>query len=336
MNIAGRIIGPSRPPYLVAEISGNHCGVLANAIRLIKAAKRAGADAVKAQCYTADEMTLDLDRVHFICQSGPWQGRRLYELYQKAQTPPQWFKELFHVADQEGITLFSSVFSDAGLDLLENLGCPAYKIASFEIVDLPLVAAAHATGKPLIISTGLASEAEIKDANKASGGQAAFLHCVSEYPTPSTAARLSRINRLAATLDGNPIGLSDHSLGSDIPVAGTALGVTIIEKHLKLGTADHSPDESEDAAFSLTPEEFAGMCDKVRMIWHGLQDKDDEPGGRQYRRSLYAVADIKRGESFTEHNIRSIRPSYGLAPKLLPLLLGRRAKRDFKRGDPLS
>ena len=333
MNIDGRQISPEEPPYIVAEISGNHCGSLHAAVRLIKAAKRAGADAVKAQCYTPDEMTLDLNLVHFICQSGPWQGRKLYELYQKAHTPPIWFKELFSVAKREGITLFASVFSDRGLDLLEALDCPAYKIASFEITDLPLVKAATSTGKPLIISTGLASDQEIKDADKASGQEAAFLHCVSEYPTPTTASRLCRLQRLAALLGRDTVGISDHSLGTEIPIAGTALGATIIEKHLKLGEMAGEP---EDAAFSLEPTEFATMCDKVRAVWKGLQDSDDEPGGRQYRRSLYVVADIAKGEKFSHDNIRSIRPGYGLPPKMLPLLLGRRAKRDFRRGDPLS
>lgn len=341
MRIADVTIGPDSPPYLVAECSGNHCGVLTNAVQLIKAAKRAGADAVKTQCYDPDMMTLDLSKPDFIAQNGAWKGRKLYELYTKAHTPPAWHKELYKVARNEGITIFSSVFAKRAVDLLEKLDCPAYKIASFEIVDIPLIEYAASTGKPLIISTGMASDSEILDANQASQRRALFLHCISSYPTKTENAQLERIlgirNFVGDYQAGDTVvGLSDHTLGTEIPIAATALGAVLIEKHLKLQFRTLG-EPSEDAAFSSTPSEFRAMYEATRRVWqalHGTEGSDTE--SRQFRRSLYAVKDIEKDELYTEENIRSIRPGYGLPPAKLPWLLGKPSKRAWRRGEPLS
>lgn len=336
MKIGDRDIGPHKPPYIVAEISGNHCGDLQNAIRLIKAAKRAGADAVKTQCYDPDSITLNITKPDFIVQSGHWRGRTLYELYQKAHTPPAWHKELYNVARSEGITIFSSVFDRASADLCYELGAPAFKIASFEIVDLPLLEYLGQGDKPIIISTGLASDKEIRDADDAAGNRAAFLHCVSNYPTLAQDARLHRIIRLRSLFENNrEIGLSDHTVGIEIPVAAVALGATIIEKHLKLNT-EHE-NLSEDSAFSVTPADFGTMVKTVKEIYIGMRDSaETDRGAIQFRRSLYCVRDIKKGEIYTTDNIRSIRPGYGLPPSKLNQLLGKKAKKDWRRGDPLS
>jgi pseudaminic acid synthase len=335
MEINGRRIGPGYPPYCIAEISANHAGDLRNAIQLIKAAKRAGADAVKTQCYDADSMTLDLKKPDFICQSGLWQGRQLYELYLTAHTPPHWHRELYNVAKAEGITIFSSVFDRRGLEVLQALDCPCYKIASFELTDIPLIEAVAATGKPVIISTGLGNDAEIVEADKASGLKAAFLHCTSEYPGTVEHANLHMMTLLPYKLADNPYGrvtgISDHTLDSEVPIAATALGAKIIEKHLRLDDV-----ESEDAAFSLVPAAFSHMVGAVQRVWKGMQEQKTNGAGRQYRRSLYVVEDIKKGEVYTEKNIRAIRPGFGLPPKFLPKFLGKKARRDWRRGDPLS
>jgi len=333
MKIANRRIGLIEPPYVVAEISGNHSGSLEFAKRLVKAAKRAGAHAVKTQCYEPDTITLNIAKPDFIVQDGLWRGRTLYELYQKAHTPFAWHKDLFHVAHHEGIAIFSSVFDFSSVDFLEKLGCPAYKIASFEIVDLPLIEHAASTGKPLIISTGGATDTEILEANEAAGGKAAFLHCPVGYPGLEKTADLRRINKIYGMLGfENPVGISDHTKGDIVPVAATALGATIIEKHLKLD----ANSKSEDAAFSLVPGEFAHMVKAVELTYEALKDQPHSTANRQFQRSLYAIADIKKGETYSLENIRSIRPGYGLPPKMLEDLLGRKATRDWRKGDPLS
>ncbi len=334
MKIADITIGPQSPPYVVAEISGNHCGLKSNAIRLIKAAKRCGATAVKTQCYDPDAMTLDMSKPDFIAQNGAWKGRSLYELYQKAHTPPAWHPDLYKAARNEGITIFSSVFDKRAVDLLEKLDCPAYKIASFEIVDIPLIEYAASTGKPLIISTGMARNTEVVDAWDAAGHKPLFLHCISSYPTRTENARLNTMVELQKQFD--MVGLSDHTLGTEIPIAATALGAVLIEKHLKLQFPALG-EPSEDDAFSSTPSEFLKMVEAVKRIWMAMQntaESDDE--SRQFRRSLYAVADIKEGEEYTEQNIRSIRPAYGLPPARMAGLLGTKAKRNWRRGEPLS
>lgn len=337
MKINDTEIGPGEPPYIIGEISCNHCGSLDKAIALIDAAKYAGASAVKFQCYEPGDLTLDCDKPDFTIQSGPWTGRRLYELYSVAQTPRAWFPPLFNHARFIGIDMFASVFSAAAVDFLEKLGCPAYKIASFEIVDIPLIKYAAKTGKPLIISTGMASDNEIFDAVEAADPKGArrniaFLSCISGYPSEVSDGNLQQLNFLQQYTFRS--GISDHTLGWEIPVAATAMGAQIIEKHLCLSRSD----PTEDAGFSLEPDEFRDMCKSVRSIWKAMQPSEakSEESSRQLRRSLYVVEDMKRGDKFTEQNVRSIRPGYGMLPKFLPRVLGKTAICDLERGTPLT
>lgn len=336
MNIAGRQISSKLPPYIVAEISCNHLGILENAYKLMEAAKTAGADAAKFQCYEADDLTIDCNKPEFIIKDGPWTGRALYELYAKAGTPRNWFPALFAYGKAIGITTFASVFSPEAVDFLEKLDCPAYKIASMEITDIPLIQHAAKTGKPLIISTGMANDEEIFDAcDEAEGNgltQAIFLHCISGYPTPIEESNLRCITDWRKRW--GKFGISDHTQGWEVPVAATALGATIIEKHLML----HEPYRSEDFPFSMWPETFREMCKKVRAIWQAMQPserKSEEPS-RQLRRSLYVVKDIKQGQQFTSEHVRSIRPSYGMPPKALPMVLKSFAACDIERGTALE
>ncbi|MBS4083852.1 MAG: pseudaminic acid synthase [Rhizobiales bacterium] len=337
-SIAGRSIGPSHSPYVIAELSGNHNGDIGRALALIDAAKAAGADAVKLQTYTADTITLDHDGPGFTIEGGLWDGRRLHELYREASTPWEWHEKLFAHARSAGITCFSSPFDPTAIAFLEKLNAPAYKIASFEIVDTPLIRLAAKTGKPLIISTGMASPDEISDALNAAkeSAGAVLLHCISAYPAPAEDANLARIPALAAKY-GCVIGLSDHTLGIEVSIAAVALGACVIEKHITLQRADGGPD----AAFSLEPDELAALVKGVRTAHAALGRADygraaSEEGNVAFRRSLYAVKDIAAGETITEENVRSIRPGYGLAPKHLPEILGRKAKRGIPRGTPIS
>ncbi|MGE3149759.1 MAG: pseudaminic acid synthase [Pseudorhodoplanes sp.] len=338
--IAGRAIGAQAFPYVIAELSGNHNGDIARAIRLIDAAKSAGADGVKLQTYTADTITIDHAGPGFVIEKGLWAGRKLHELYSEAHTPWEWHPALFAHASEVGIHCFSSPFDPTAVDFLERLGAPAYKIASFEIIDTPLIRYAAKTGKPLIISTGMAEAPEISDAvtaaRNAGRGGVALLHCISGYPTPVEEANLKRIPALAAAYDCC-IGLSDHTLGIEVATASAALGAVIIEKHITLARADGGPD----AAFSLEPAEFAAMVKGVRTAFAALGQADygraaSEQGNMAFRRSLYAVRDIAKGEALTEKNVRSIRPGYGLLPKYLPQILGRHAARSIARGTPMS
>lgn len=331
MEIEGVKIGPKHPPYVIAEVSCNHGGSLTNAVKLIRLAKAANASAVKTQCYEARTITLDMNKPDFIVQDGLWKGRTLWDLYNGACTPFDWHPQLYKVARDEGITIFSSVFDKTAVDFLEELGCPAYKIASMEVVDIPLIRHAAATGKPMIISTGMASEQEIKDAKDAAP-EAAFLHCMSEYPGTIETSNLGGIRDLRRLLPDTIVGLSDHSEGSLAPIAATALGASIIEKHFgKLPGV-----KSEDDAFSMSVREFAQMVAHVKQTYAAMQPvaQNGNPT-RQVRRSLYAIKDIKKGENFTESNIGSIRPGFGLPPKMLPNLLGRKSSQDYRRGDPL-
>jgi len=333
MKIADREIGEGHTPYLIAELSCNHGGKIENAIRLIKLAKRAGADAIKTQCYEPHTITMNMRKPDFIVQDGLWKGRTLWDLYADAQTPFSWQKDLYQCAHDEGITIFSSVFDRSAVDYLETLGCPAYKIASMEVVDTVLIEHAAETGKPLIISTGMASTREILDAHEASNGKAAFLHCTSEYPATPEGANLPRMVQLQRLLPESIVGISDHSKGSTVPIAATALGTRIIEKHFGLLQGV----KSEDDTFSLSANDFLRMAKRVRMTWEAMQLRLDTPNPtRQMRRSLYASADIKEGEAFTEENVKSIRPGYGLPCKMFRVILGKEAKRDFRKGDPLS
>ena len=339
-SIAGRAIGPGEQPYVIAELSGNHNGEIKRALELIDAAADAGADAVKLQTYTADTITIDHDGEGFVIKGGLWDGRRLYELYQEAHTPWAWHEQLFAHAKSRGLHCFSSPFDSTAIDFLETLHAPAYKIASFEIIDLPLIRKAAATRKPLIISTGMANDAEISEAveaaRSAGNGGITLLHCVSGYPTPYEDINLARIKWLADRHDC-AIGLSDHTLGIAVPIAAVALGAVLIEKHMTLARADGGPD----SAFSLEPAEMKQMIDGVRVAFAAIGKADygrteSEAGNVIFRRSLYAVADIAAGEPLTEGNVRSIRPGFGMLPKFLPDVLGRRAKVDIPRGTPLE
>lgn len=338
--IAGRKIGPHHPPYMIAEMSANHLGKLDRALAIMTAAKEAGADAIKLQTYTADTITIDHDGPEFRIEGGLWHGRTLYDLYREAHTPWEWHPQLFQHARALGITVFSSPFDSTAIDLLEGLGAPAYKIASFEIVDIPLIQRAAATGKPLIISTGMAGWTEIEDAVRAAHGAGKggviLLHCVSGYPTPPEDSNLLRLRALAERFHVM-VGLSDHTMGTACAVAAVALGAVAIEKHLTLRRADGGPD----GAFSLEPEEFRLLVSESHTVFSALGSRRDErapseAGNTRFRRSLYVVRDISAGETFTAENLRSIRPGLGLPPKHLPELLGRRAKQAIRRGTPMS
>ncbi|MDA1309298.1 MAG: pseudaminic acid synthase [Proteobacteria bacterium] len=339
-SIDGRSIGPEHPPYIVAEMSGNHNGQIDRAIRLIDAAKQSGADAVKLQTYTADTITIDHDGPGFVLEGGLWDGRRLYELYQEAHTPWEWHERLFEHARQIGITLFSAPFDPTAIDLLESLNTPAYKIASPEIVDLALIETCAATGKPLIISSGMASFEEISEAvataSAAGATQILVLHCISAYPTPLDQAHLSTIGDLSARL-GAPVGLSDHTLDTFAAAVAVGQGAVLIEKHFTLARADGGVD----SAFSLEPDELKRLVEDSRAAHAALgrpnyRPNEAEQGTLIARRSLYVVADIRAGEALTPANVRSIRPNLGLAPRHLKSVLGKTAARDLTRGAPLA
>ena len=337
--IANRPIGPDYSPYIIAELSGNHNGDLARALALVDAAADAGADAVKLQTYTADTITIDCDRPEFRINGGTWDGRSLYELYQEASTPWAWHEALFARAAERGVHCFSSPFDPTAIDFLSKLDAPAFKIASFDLVDTPLIRRAAAQGKPLIMSTGIANLAEIEEACAAARDTPAgfaLLHCISAYPAKPEEMRLQTIEMLAKSF-GVPIGLSDHTLGSAVAVAAIARGACIIEKHITLARADGGPD----ASFSLEPDEFRHLVDDCRMAHaaHGPAETDRAGVGganAQFRRSLYVVEDVAAGAELTPANIRSIRPGLGLQPKYLDNILGKTASRSLKRGEPLD
>jgi N-acetylneuraminate synthase len=340
MTIDGRKIGPGEPPYIIAEMSGNHNGSLQRALALIDVAKKAGADAVKLQTYTADTITIDHDGPEFTIRGGLWDGRTLYELYQEAHTPWAWQEELFTRGREIGITVFSSPFDETAVDFLEGLDAPAYKIASFEIVDLPLIERCAHTGKPLIVSTGMANLCEIQEAvNTARGAgceQLVLLHCVSGYPAPAEEYNLATIRHMAETFRV-PAGISDHTLGTAVSVAAAALGACVVEKHLTLKRVDGGPD----AAFSLEPEEMRQMAQACRTAFASVGKVSYARGVSEqqnvvFRRSLYATKFIEEGERFSRQNIRSIRPGFGLSPKHLTKILGRRAAAPIERGTALT
>jgi len=338
--IAGRPIGPEHPPYVICELSGNHNGSPERALALLDAAAATGCDAVKLQTYTPDTITLDHDGPQFRIEDGPWAGRTLYDLYGEAHTPWDWHEALFARARALGVTLFSTPFDETALELLERLGAPAYKIASFEAVDLPLIAEVARLRKPLIVSTGLASLEEIGtavDTARSNGcDQLILLHCVSAYPAPASDANVRTVPDLARRF-GCVSGLSDHTLGAAAAVASIALGGAVVEKHFTLSRADGGPD----AGFSLEPDEFAALVRDCRDAWAALgrvhyDVKGSEAANARFRRSLYVVADVAAGQSLDRSSIRSIRPGFGLPPAELPSVLGRPAARDLKRGEALS
>ena len=338
--IDDRPIGPNHPPYIVAEVSANHNGDIERAFKILAAAKEAGADAVKLQTYTADTMTIDHDGDDFQIREGLWRGYKLYDLYKWAETPFEWQERLFARGRDLGITVFSTPFDASAVDLLETCNSPAYKIASFEAVDLPLIEHTARTNKPLIISTGLADLGEIGDAvstarNSGSGG-IVLLHCVSAYPAPVEQTNLRTIPHLAQAFDV-VAGLSDHTLGIAVSVAAVALGACLIEKHFTLSRADEGPDSE----FSLEPNELADLVSSSRKAWAALgnvhyERERCEDRNVIFRRSLYAVKHIAKGERFTRDNVRSIRPGYGLKPKYFDDITGRIATSDVDRGTPLT
>jgi pseudaminic acid synthase len=340
VTINGREIGPDSPPYIIAELSGNHNGQLEKALALVDAAADAGADAIKLQTYTADTMTIDCDLPDFQIQGGLWDGHSLYELYTVAHTPWEWHQPLYERAKFRGLTIFSTPFDESAVDFLETLDTPAYKIASFEITDLPLLRYVAQRNKPVIISSGMSTEEEIAQAlavlRESGCPQILLLHCVSGYPTPLAEINLKRINRLAQTFDV-PVGLSDHTLGNTAAQLAIALGAVAIEKHLTLARADGGPD----AEFSLEPDELKELCNQARICWQALGSGESGPGKAEqenlrFRRSLYFVADMAAGQLIQPEHIRRIRPGYGLSADALPLILGKTARHDIRRGKAVS
>ena len=339
--IKNKEIGGNNPVFIIAELSANHLQKFDNAVKLIKAAKEAGADAIKLQTYTPDTITIDCDNEYFQIKQGTlWDGQTLYELYKKAYTPWEWQPKLKKIAEEEGLVFFSSVFDKSSVDFLEKINVPAYKIASFEITDIPLIEYAASKGKPVIISTGIATLSDIEEAVNAckrmGNNQIALLKCVSAYPTPLEDVNLRTIPNLADTFK-TVVGLSDHSLSISVPIASVALGACIIEKHLTLDRKLGGPD----AAFSLEPDEFKAMVKSVREVEKALGKVSYEltekiKKSREFSRSLFVVKDIKAGEIFTEENVRSIRPGYGLPPKYLKEILGKQTTQDIKKGTPLK
>ncbi|MBT9239586.1 pseudaminic acid synthase [Vibrio splendidus] len=340
MKIANREIGKGHKPYIIAEMSGNHNGDITRAIELIKAAKDAGADAVKLQTYTADTITINHDSEEFMIRGGLWDGAKLYDLYEQAHTPWDWHKTLFDEAEKLGITIFSSPFDHTAVDFLESLNAPAYKIASFELIDLPLIRKVAATGKPMIMSTGNANLAEIEEAAAAAKAAGAtdivLLHCTSGYPTPASQANISTMAVMRDAF-GVEVGLSDHTMDIGVSVAAVALGACVIEKHFTLARADGGPD----SAFSLEKEELKSLVTNCNMAFESIGkpnfiSTEVELQTKVHRRSLYVVKDIKKGEVFTEEHVRSIRPGNGILPKYLDDVFGSHAKEDISFGTPLS
>lgn len=340
IKIDGREIGTGSAPYVIAEMSANHNGNIENAFKIIEAAKQAGADAVKLQTYRPDTITLNCDSEDFRIHGGLWDGRTLYELYEEAHMPWEWHAPLFERARKQGITIFSSPFDNTAVDLLEDLNAPAYKIASFEAVDLSLIKYVASTGKPMIISTGMADAQEIQEAidaaREAGCRELAILHCVSGYPAPAEDYNLRTIPDMLQRF-GLVTGLSDHTLDNTTAITSVALGASIIEKHFTLDRSGGGPDDS----FSLEPPDLADLCHGVRTAWDalGLVDygrKSSEAANALFRRSLYIVEDVKAGEILSHKNLRSIRPGYGVAPKHLDVFIGKIASCDMKRGTPVS
>lgn len=340
VTIEGRKIGPQFPPYIIAELSANHNGDIKRAIQILEMAKRSGADAIKIQTYTQDTLTINSDQPEFKIKGGLWDGRTLYDLYTEAHMPWEWHKPLFEKANELDITIFSSPFDFTAVDMLEELGAPAYKIASFEAIDLPLIEYVAKTGKPMIISTGMANEKEIQEAVEAAKNagckELIVLHCVSGYPAPAEDYNLATIPDMAARFDVLT-GLSDHTIDNTTAITSVALGACLIEKHVTLDREGGGPDDS----FSLEEPELTQLCRDSKIAWQALgkvnyQRKKSEEGNMVFRRSLYAVKDIAEGERFTTKNVKSIRPGYGLKPKYLNQIIGCQSLKNIQAGTPIS
>ena len=340
ITIAGRRIAADEAPYVIAEMSANHNGNIETAFKLIEAAKQSGADAVKLQTYRPDTITLNCDSEDFRIHGGLWDGRTLYELYEEAHMPWEWHAPLFQHARKHGITIFSSPFDNTAVDLLEDLNAPAYKIASFEAVDHALIKYVASTGKPMIISTGMADAEEIQEAIDAAreGGckELAILHCVSGYPAPAEDYNLRTIPDMIRRF-GLTVGLSDHTLDNTTAITSVAMGASIIEKHFTLDRSGGGPDDS----FSLEPAELVALCKDSKTAWAALGKvdygrKSSEQGNVKFRRSLYFVKDIKAGEVITRDSIRSVRPGFGLSPKHFDAVLGKRINRDVSAATPIT
>lgn len=338
VTIDGVKVGPGHPPYIIAELSANHNGSLERALSTIDEAKRRGASAIKLQTYTADTMTIDSDRPEFLIQGGPWDGYRLYDLYKWAQTPFEWHKAMFEHARNIGITVFSTPFDETAVDLLEELDAPAYKIASFEMTDLPLVEYVAKTGKPMVISTGMATEQEIEEAVAAARNagckELVLLHCISSYPAPIEQANVAQLVELGKRFDAVP-GLSDHTLGTTASVAAVALGACLIEKHFILNREDGGPD----SGFSIEPEELERLCKDTHDAWAavgqvGYSRQKAEEKSKVFRRSIYYVRDMQAGDVITKADIRRIRPGTGIEPKYFTALIGKTLKKDIAKGTP--
>ena len=339
-RIAGRAIGPAHSPYIIAEISANHNGSLDRALESITAAKACGADAVKIQTYTADTITIDSDRDDFIVRGGLWDGFKLYDLYKWAETPYEWHEAMFEHARRIGVTLFSTPFDESAVDLLESLNTPAYKIASFEIVDLPLIKYAAGTGKPMILSTGMASESEIEEAistaQESGCKDLIILHCISSYPAPMEQANVRQVEALAQRFSVLA-GLSDHTLGTAASVAAVSLGACVIEKHFTLSRDNKGPDSE----FSLEPSDLKRLCLDTRDAWlslgsAGFSRQQAEEGSKVFRRSIYFIRDLPAGHVIGPMDVRRIRPGMGLPPKFMDDVIGRRLTHSVLRGQPVQ
>lgn len=342
LKIAGRSIGPSAPPLVIAEMSGNHNQSLERALKIVEAAAKAGAHALKIQTYTADTMTLDLSEGEFfISDPGSlWKGVSLYKLYQEAHTPWEWHKPIFDRAKELGLIVFSTPFDETAVDFLEKLDAPCYKIASFENTDIPLIRKAASTGKPLIISTGMATVAEmdetVRAAREAGCRDLVLLKCTSTYPASPENSNVLTVPHMRE-LFGCEVGLSDHTAGIGAAVAAVALGATVVEKHFTL----NRDDGGVDSAFSLEPIELKSLVEETSRAWQSLGTvqygtSEGEKKSKVYRRSLYVAENMRAGEEFSAHNLRAIRPGLGLEPRYYEIILGRKAKSDLRKGTPLS
>ena len=339
LEIAGRKIGKDYHPYIIAEISANHNGNIDKALKLIEIAKNSGADAVKIQTYTPDTMTLDVDKEDFKIKGGLWDGRTLYDLYQEAHTPWDWHKKLFDFAKEVGITLFSSPFDESAVDFLDDLGAPAFKVASFEAVDIPLIQYIAKKKKPMIISTGMADFDEIKEAVEAVGenkDNIVLLHCVSAYPAKAENYNLKTLCDLSDKFNVS-VGLSDHTLGITTSVASVALGACVIEKHFIESRSDKGPDSE----FSLEPHELKSLCQESKIAWQSIGEINYKKKGQEnqnavFRRSIYFSKDLKKGELIDESNVKRIRPGFGLAPKHFYEIMGKKVLKNVEAGDPVS